>query len=351
MVTYGFFDSIDGDRRYSADDISNFFLKLISDGVFATPANAMQVQATSGMTVKVSPGWGFLKCKWINNDADCFLTLDQSDMILNRADRIVLRLNRDTRNIEIAVKKGTPAENAYAPELQRDETIWELSLAYVYIWAGQTEITQADIADERGYTDVCGWVTSLIQQIDTTNLFAQYDAAFWNWFNSTKDSFVPDIREWIENTEKFIYPYTFPNIDGNDTLNALDATLIQNFVSGVGIGKYTNDATGWAKFAEENGIPESDYPDANDDGVVNARESALILDFSADAAVGKYDNSKAGWNAFMTKKTQSDTQTALQKISTELAILQNQFVPIVKLTQEEYDALEEIDEKTLYVIV
>ena len=351
MVTYGFFDSVDGDRKYNADDISNYFLKLISDGVFATPANAMQVTATSGMTIKVSPGWGFIKCKWINNDADYFLTLDESDMILNRADRIVLRLNKNSRDIEIAVKKGTPGENAYAPALQRDDVIWELSLAYVCVWAGCTEITQADIADERGYTDVCGWVTGLIQQIDTTNLFAQYDAAFWNWFNSTKDSFVPDIREWIENTEKFIYPYTFPNIDGNDTLNVLDATLIENFVSGVGIGKYTNDATGWAEFAEENGLPESDYPDANGDGIVNAKESALILDFSANAAVGKYDNSKAGWNAFMTKKIQSNTQTALQKISTELAILQNQFVPIVKLTQEAYDTLEEIDENTLYVII
>ncbi|MDE5768926.1 MAG: hypothetical protein K2H82_06030, partial [Oscillospiraceae bacterium] len=190
MVTYGFFDSVDGDRRYNADDISNFFLKLISDGVFATPANSMQVLASSGMTIKVSPGWGFIKCKWINNDADCFLTLDQSDMILNRADRIVLRLNQETRLIEIAVKKGIPAEHAYAPDLQRDDTIWELSLAYVYVWAGHTEIIQENIGDERGYTHLCGWVTGLIHQIDTTNLFTQYDSAFWNWFNVIKDGFA-----------------------------------------------------------------------------------------------------------------------------------------------------------------
>lgn len=108
MVTYGFFDSIDGDRKYNADDISNYFLKLISNGVFATPANAMQVQESSGMTVKVSAGWGFINCKWINNDSDYFITLDEPDIILNRADRIVLRLNKDEslRNIEIAVKEG-----------------------------------------------------------------------------------------------------------------------------------------------------------------------------------------------------------------------------------------------------
>ncbi|MDE6658386.1 MAG: hypothetical protein K2J88_07390, partial [Oscillospiraceae bacterium] len=100
MVTYGFFDSVDGDRKYNADDISNYFLKLISNGVFATPSSSMQVLASSGMTVKVSQGWGFINCKWINNDSDFYLTLDESDIILNRADRIVLRLNQETRLIE-----------------------------------------------------------------------------------------------------------------------------------------------------------------------------------------------------------------------------------------------------------
>lgn len=454
MVTYGFFDSIDGDRKYNADDISNYFLKLISNGVFATPANAMQVQASSGMTVKVSPGWGFINCKWINNDTDFYLTLDESDIILNRADRIVLRLNKNNRMIEIAVKKGTPGENAYAPALQRDETIWELSLAYVYVWAGQTEIVQANIGDERGYSDLCGWVTGLVNQIDTTNLFTQYNSAFWLWFNAIKDSFVPnatlvrqlsasyitttehesviaisnsdyhpyldvlnvyvngirltpdidftvnvsqggfhtitlakalhvigtpvdfeilksiyaenvesamtilaqlqqtvpDLQERLISVEEVVYSYTYPNIDGNDTLNASDAALIQTFVSEVGAGNYTNDAEGWTEFAEKNGLNGSIYPDANGDGIVNAEEAAFILEFSANAGLGKYNNSKAGWNAFMMKKTQFDMQTALQKVATELTALQNKFVPVISLTQEEYDTLENLDENTLYVL-
>ena len=64
-VTFGFFDSINGDRVYNADQISNYFLKLISNGVFATPSNAMQVVAVSGMGVSVTAGWGFINCKWI----------------------------------------------------------------------------------------------------------------------------------------------------------------------------------------------------------------------------------------------------------------------------------------------
>lgn len=190
-VTYGFFDSVNGDRKYNADQISDYFLKLISNGVFATPADAMQVQAASGMNVNVSAGWGFINCKWINNDAPYSLTLDASDVVLNRIDRVVLRLDPSTavRSIVIAVKKGTPASSPQPPALtQTAGGVWELSLAQIAINAGATAITQADITDERANTSVCGWVTGLIDQIDTTNLFAQYDSAFNSWFATIKEA-------------------------------------------------------------------------------------------------------------------------------------------------------------------
>lgn len=184
-ITYGFFNSVNGDRLYNADDISNYFLKLISNGVFATPSNAMQVQAGSGMTVNVSAGWGFINCKWLNNDAAYSLTLDAADIVLNRIDRVVMRLNADStlRNMELAIVKGTPAATPTAPALTRvSGGVWELSLAQIYVGANVTEITQANITDERPDTSVCGFVTGLIDQIDTTNLFAQYNAAFNEWF-------------------------------------------------------------------------------------------------------------------------------------------------------------------------
>lgn len=190
-ISYGFFDSVNGDRVYNADDISNYFLKLISNGVFATPTDAMQVQASSGMTVQVSAGWGFINCKWINNNSPYMLTLDASDVVLNRIDRIVLQLNAATnaRNIAIVIKKGTPASNPQPPTLTRvDGGTWELSLAQISVAAGASEITQANITDERPNTSICGFVTGLIDQIDTTNLFAQYDAAFNEWFAEIKQT-------------------------------------------------------------------------------------------------------------------------------------------------------------------
>lgn len=190
-LTYGFFDSVNGDRKYNADDISNYFLKLISNGVFATPSNAMQVTASSDMTVSVSAGWAFVNCKWLNNNAPYLLTLDASDVVLNRIDRIVIRLDPTTpsRNISIYVKKGTAASSPVAPTLERDEGgVWELSLAQISVSAGITAITQSMITDERPDVSVCGWVTGLIEQIDTTNLFAQFTDSFNSWFTQIKET-------------------------------------------------------------------------------------------------------------------------------------------------------------------
>ena len=188
-VTYGFFNSVNDDRTYNADQISEYFLKLISNGVFATPTNAMQVQAATGMVVNVSPGWGFINCKWVKNDNLYPLTVDASDIILNRIDRVVLRLDTSLsyRNISIQIKNGTAAANPTPPELTRNGDIYELSLAQIYVGAGVEEITQAEITDERPDVNVCGFITGLIDQIDTTNLFAQFTSAFTQWFDEIKD--------------------------------------------------------------------------------------------------------------------------------------------------------------------
>lgn len=188
-IKYGFFNSVGGDRKYNADDISNYFVKLISDGVFATPATCMQVVEASGMYVNVSAGWAFLRCKWINNTTYESLSVEPSDLVLNRIDRVVLRLDPSvsSRNITIAVKKGTAAVTPEPPELTRvSDGIYELSLAQIAVNAGVSSITQADITDERPDADVCGYVAGLIDQIDASNLFAQFESAFEQWFDVIK---------------------------------------------------------------------------------------------------------------------------------------------------------------------
>lgn len=176
-VTYGFFNSLNQDRLYNADQMSEYFKGLISDGVFESVGNALQVTADSGMSVNVQTGRAIIDCKWIDNDALASVTITQAHPTLNRYSAVVIRLDRTNRLMEFATVDGTPASTPTKPSMTNTSQIVELCLAYIYVGAGVTAITAADIQDTRS-SGLCGWVTGIIQQVDTSTLFNQYVAAY-----------------------------------------------------------------------------------------------------------------------------------------------------------------------------
>lgn len=156
MFRYGFFNAVDGDRVYNADDLSQFYYGLISDGVLAAPTTSLQVTASTGMSVSAASGRAMIRCKYFINTADCVLTAETADDTDPRIDRIVLRMDAQNRNFDILCRKGTAAASPSAPALIRNGSVFEISLAQIRIPPGATEITQEMILDERGDTNVCG---------------------------------------------------------------------------------------------------------------------------------------------------------------------------------------------------
>ena len=321
MVKYGFFDSVGGDRRYSADDIGNYFVKLISDGVFATPATALQVQANSGMTVQVTAGWGFIKCHWLNNNAPLLLTLDAADPILSRTDRIVMRLDTANRLCEIAVKKGTSGSTS-APALTRVAGgIWELSLAQIAVAPGVAEITQAAITDERADTSACGYVTGLIDQIDTTNLFAQFNAAFTTWFDEIKDD-VKSATIMIDLHSRYIASAGDTNIPIN--LSAYNSTLdiINVYINGMRL---------------QAGV---DY--TSDSYYVYLSQAVTVDDTPIDIEVLKSTDTSAA----------ESIVAFVAALESRVQALENRMggITLRQMTQEAYDALTTKDNSTIYYV-
>jgi hypothetical protein len=145
------------------------------------------------MIITIKPGRAWINGYFYYNTSDLNITLDNADGALKRIDRLILRLDFQQRTIKAAVKKGQFASSPTAPALQRNADAYEICLGDVTINAGVTTITQSVIADKRTDTSLCGLVTGTINQIDATNLFAQYDAAFMEWFNSARDILSGDI--------------------------------------------------------------------------------------------------------------------------------------------------------------
>lgn len=177
-IRSGFFNSRNGDRRYDAQVFTDLFAKLMTNGIYATPATCLQVQATdpSGMGVVVAEGFGMINGYYALNDGDYSLTVDTAHGTYARKDRVVMRLNITNREIQLLIIKGTAAANPAAPLLVRDGTYYDLGLAIITVAANATAITPADILDTRQNATVCGTITGAVNSIDTTNLFAQYEA-------------------------------------------------------------------------------------------------------------------------------------------------------------------------------
>lgn len=188
-----FFNAIESggvyDRNYNAEDITSYLDLLVGNGVFPNPSTNLQVRASSDMDIIVGAGSGWINGHKMVNTADLVLTVDTSDVVLNRIDAVIFYVDFNLRTMGISIKKGTLASTPVAPTMQRDDDRYEMCLAQISVAKQITAITTAMITDTRGNSDLCGFVQGLIQQVDTTTLFDQWQAQFDEWFNEAKEQF------------------------------------------------------------------------------------------------------------------------------------------------------------------
>lgn len=216
-IRSGFFNSVSGDRKYDAKRFAEYFASFIGNGVFPNPSDNLQVISNNNMTVTVRPGKAWINGYILVNDDDYILSIDVADGVLKRIDRIVARYDVANRGITLAVKKGIFASTPSAPALQRDEDIYELGIADILISNGAVSITQGNITDLRMNSTYCGIVTGVVDQIDATNLFAQYDAEFRDWFAGLEDVLDENVAANLLNlinAHKADYEYQVPTIVG-----------------------------------------------------------------------------------------------------------------------------------------
>lgn len=269
-VTYGFFNAIDGDRKYNADQMSEYFDGLVSNGVYESVGGALQVLASSGMTVNVQTGRAIINCKWLNNDAVLTLNITQAHAVLNRYTAVVVRLDIVNRTISITTKDGTPASNPVQPTMTSSSTMVELCLAYIYVGAGVTSITQANITDTRPDNTVCGWVTGLVEQVDTSTLFLQWQTAYEEFYQSFQSWFDTLTKQLQVNTYINEYKKRFVIGSGSSNIIPLDMqgyTYDSNDILHVYInGLFADEAYDW--LLDTRSDPPELHPNASTPGSV-----------------------------------------------------------------------------------
>lgn len=207
-VRSGFYDAVDNDRLYSADEMNMPYKRLVADGVYATPEGTpstdLQVMANSGMTIVVKAGNAIVGSKWVESAADIGIVVPGNTDISARIDSVIVQVNKNPsgRSGNIVYRTGTPGTDPQPPNINTESGIVELRLANITVTPGVTEITDSVITDCRGSTD-CPWVTALIQQVDTSTLYQQWQAAYQEYYNETTANIALYMQEQSEAWQEF----------------------------------------------------------------------------------------------------------------------------------------------------
>lgn len=216
-IKYGFFNSVNGDRVYDAEDLGRYLHGIISSGVYADSSDSLQVLANGDMTVTVQPGRAMLDCHYMENDAPLVLNLEPAGTT-SRHDAVVMRLDKVARTCGIYVKTNVPVTltPGFLDWITGGEAnVKEWVLAYIYVGARATAITQSAITDHRANTSLCGWVHGLVDQVDTSTLFLQWQTAYEEQY--------AELQQARANMEGQYYDW-FAGLPEGDEINKLPIT-------------------------------------------------------------------------------------------------------------------------------
>lgn len=144
-LTFGFYDSYQGDRVYDAEQFSSFLDGIIYDGVYNAIGNKFYVAASSGMKITVDSGRAWFDHTWTLNTTKYTLTISAADTVYDRIDAVVLEVNKTDRKNYLKIVKGTPAASPVRPTLTKTTVKIQHALAYVRVTKGATEIKQSNI--------------------------------------------------------------------------------------------------------------------------------------------------------------------------------------------------------------
>ena len=220
-----FFNSKGGDRKYNATHWANYFKPLFKSGVFN---GDLQVVANGAMSVTVKAGYAWLIGYGYQNTEPLVIDLEVASGNLNRYDAIKIKLDLSARTITAYADKGGNAASPAKPANTRSDTVFEITIAEVYIAAGTTVITQSMITDTRMDNAKCGWVSGAVDQIDFSQIYAQFDKYFEE--QKTRIAFdVEDFEEGIDQKQTAAGEYLQDYKDSVDDDKTAADVFLENF--------------------------------------------------------------------------------------------------------------------------
>lgn len=215
-VTFGFYNSVRGDRVYNAEQMSSIFSGIIQDGVFENfPEDGQHLVCSKGigLTMIVGPGRAWFNDTWTNNDSPLSLTFDAPDNQNDRIDTIALEINKTNsphtvnagssayvvkgRSNKFVVVKGTPAADPVRAALIRANGIYQYPIAVV-------RISPSTPDEIKSYDNVVGvsshtpFIIGAVQSVSSENVLNA-------WKNEVDQKIQNDLDTYLQDDGSKLY--------------------------------------------------------------------------------------------------------------------------------------------------
>lgn len=194
-----FYNSENKDRVYDADSFEHLLKKFFLTGVFF---NDCQVTAAGeDMNIQMSGGYSNIGGKVRFFAENQSFTVETAHATYDRIDTVVIERNDIERDITAKLVTGGYSSEPVAKDPVRENGVYQLVVAKVYVKAGAVKVTQANITDTRADTDLCGYVSSTVKNLDFSQVQAQFDTYLAEYKETLKDiygEYEQDINTYLE---------------------------------------------------------------------------------------------------------------------------------------------------------
>lgn len=181
----GFWNSIDGDRTYSAEDMAIPFEGIITEGVFANWGDAFKATVIDGSTIAIGSGKAWCSKKWIQNDSVYQMSINVSEYASSTEPRtVVVSLDLKVEPYYRFARFCTDEQRYYDSYLELLKAITDsnkgrnsLPLFSINFAAGDSSLQQSNITNLVG-TSWCPYVTAPVQTVTVDDIRGKWDASY-----------------------------------------------------------------------------------------------------------------------------------------------------------------------------
>ena len=181
----GFWNSIDGDRTYSAEDMAIPFDGVITEGVFANWGDAFKATVIDESTIAIGSGKAWFSKKWVQNDSVYQMSINVSEYASSTEPRTaVVSLDLKVEPYYRFAKFSTDEQRYYGSYEELLNAITDrkagrnsLPLFAVNFAAGDSSLQQSNITNLVG-TSWCPYVTAPVQTVTVDDIRGKWDASY-----------------------------------------------------------------------------------------------------------------------------------------------------------------------------